>query len=352
MNAVGSADQPAAAVLPPAIFIMGPTASGKTDLALQLCKRLPCDIISVDSAMIYRGMDIGTAKPSAAELAQAPHRLIDICSPTDTYSAADFRRDALVEMAKITAAGRIPLLVGGTMMYFKALLHGMSDLPSASPQVREQLVQQAQLQGWEALHRELAAADPVAARLIHPNNRQRLIRALEVQRLTGQPISSLWQAPPAVFSNMADANAADNEDYTYVTRWQADAGPCLPYTVAQLAIAPQQRKTLHQRIYQRFLTMLDSGLLSEVEGLMARGDLDPSMPSMRCVGYRQAWEYLSGQCDHAAFVDKGVAATRQLAKRQLTWLRKWPDALWLDSDSKDIIADALKKAGLSTTLKP
>jgi tRNA dimethylallyltransferase len=352
MNAVGSAGQPAAAVLPPAIFIMGPTASGKTDLALQLCKRLPCDIISVDSAMIYRGMDIGTAKPSAAELAQAPHRLIDICDPADTYSAADFRRDALAEMAKITAEGRIPLLVGGTMMYFKALLHGMSDLPSASPQVREQLVQQAQLQGWEALHRELAAADPVAARLIHPNNRQRLIRALEVQRLTGQPISSLWQAPPAVFANMASANAADNEDYTYVTRWQADAGPCLPYTVAQLAIAPQQRKTLHQRIYQRFLTMLDSGLLSEVEGLMARGDLDPSMPSMRCVGYRQAWEYLSGQCDHAAFVDKGVAATRQLAKRQLTWLRKWPDALWVDSDSKDIIADALKKAGLSTTLKP
>ncbi|PFG09562.1 tRNA (adenosine(37)-N6)-dimethylallyltransferase MiaA [Marinobacter sp. LV10MA510-1] len=351
MNAAGSADQPAAA-LPPAIFIMGPTASGKTDLALQLCKHLPCDIISVDSAMIYRGMDIGTAKPSAAELALAPHRLIDICDPTDTYSAADFRRDALAEMAKITTAGRIPLLVGGTMMYFKALLHGMSDLPSANPQVREQLVQQAKLQGWEALHRELAAADPVAARLIHPNNRQRLIRALEVQRLTGQPISSLWQAPPAVVVNTADANAADSEDYTYVTRWQADAGPSLPYTVAQLAIAPQQRQVLHERIYQRFLAMLDAGLLNELEALMTRGDLDPSMPSMRCVGYRQAWEYLSGHCDHAAFVDKGAAATRQLAKRQLTWLRKWPDALWLDSDSKDIVADALKKACLNTILKP
>jgi tRNA dimethylallyltransferase len=348
MSAAGCAGQTAATALPPAIFIMGPTASGKTDLALQLCKRLPCDIVSVDSAMIYRGMDIGTAKPCAAELAQAPHRLIDICDPVDTYSAADFRRDALAEMAKITAAGRIPLLVGGTMMYFKALLHGMSDLPSASPQVREQLVQQAQLQGWEALHRELAAADPVAARLIHPNNRQRLIRALEVQRLTGQPISSLWQAPDTI-DKATNASAADNEDYTYVTRWQADAGSSLPYTVAQLAIAPQQRQILHDRIRQRFLMMLDTGLLSEVEGLMARGDLNSSMPSMRCVGYRQAWEYLSGQCDHAVFVDKGVAATRQLAKRQLTWLRKWPDVCWLDSDNKDIVADALKKAGLNTT---
>jgi tRNA dimethylallyltransferase len=350
MNAVGFADQSAAAALPPVIFIMGPTASGKTDLALQLCQHLPCDIISVDSAMIYRGMDIGTAKPSAAELALAPHRLIDICDAADSYSAADFRRDALIEMAEITAAGRIPLLVGGTMMYFKALLHGMSDLPSANPQVREQLVQQAQVQGWEALHRELAAADPVAARLIHPNNRQRLIRALEVQRLTGQPISSFWQAPPAATANVADASAADNENYTYFTGWQADAGSSLPYTITQLVVAPQQRQILHDRINQRFLTMLDAGLLSEVEGLMARGDLDPSMPSMRCVGYRQAWEHLSGQCDHTAFVDKGVAATRQLAKRQLTWLRKWPDALWLGSDNKDIVADALKKAGLNTTL--
>ncbi|EAZ99287.1 tRNA (adenosine(37)-N6)-dimethylallyltransferase MiaA [Marinobacter sp. ELB17] len=350
MNAVGFADQPAATALPPAIFIMGPTASGKTDLALQLCQHLPCDIISVDSAMIYRGMDIGTAKPSAAELAQAPHRLIDICDPADTYSAANFRSDALAEMAKITAAGRIPLLVGGTMMYFKALLHGMSDLPSANPRVRKQLVQEAQLQGWDALHQELAAADPVAARLIHPNNRQRLIRALEVLRLTGQPISSFWQAPPAVIANTPDTKPADNENYTYFTGWQADAGSSLPYTISQLVVAPLQRQILHDRIYQRFLAMLDAGLLSEVEGLMARGDLEPSMPSMRCVGYRQAWEYLSGQCDHTAFVDKGVAATRQLAKRQLTWLRKWPDALWLDSDNKDIVADALKKAGLNTTL--
>ena len=349
MNAVGSADQPAAVASPPAIFIMGPTASGKTDLAFQLCQRLPCDIISVDSAMIYRGMDIGTAKPSAAELMLAPHRLIDICDPADTYSAADFRRDALVKMAEITAAGRIPLLVGGTMMYFKALLHGMADLPSANPQVREQLVQQAQSQGWAALHLELAAADPVAARLIHPNNRQRLIRALEVQRLTGLPISSFWQAPRAATANTANARAADDENYTYFTGWQADAGFSLPYTIKQFIVAPQQRQILHDRIHQRFLAMLNSGFLSEVEGLMARGDLDPSMPSMRCVGYRQAWEYLIGQCDHTVFVDRGVAATRQLAKRQLTWLRKWPDALWLGSDSKDIVAEALKKAGLSTT---
>jgi tRNA dimethylallyltransferase len=352
MNAVGSADQPAAAALPPAIFIMGPTASGKTDLAFQLCQRLPCDIISVDSAMVYRGMDIGTAKPSAAELVLAPHRLIDICDPADTYSVADFCHDALVEMAEITAAGRIPLLVGGTMMYFKALLHGMSDLPSANPQVREQLEQQAQLQGWGALHQELAAVDPVAARLIHPNNRQRLIRALEVQRLTGQPISSLWQAPSAANANTADASTADDENYIYSTGWQADAGFSLPYTVSQLIVAPQQRQILHDRIHQRFLAMLDAGLLSEVEGLMARGDLDPSMPSMRCVGYRQAWEYLSGQCDHAIFLNKGVAATRQLAKRQLTWLRKWPDALWLGSNNKDIVADALKKSGFNTTSVP
>lgn len=348
MNAAGPVYQSAPAALPPAIFIMGPTASGKTDLALQLCQHLPCDIISVDSAMIYRGMDIGTAKPGPIELAQAPHRLIDICDPAEIYSAASFRRDALAEMAKITAAGRIPLLVGGTMMYFKALLHGMSDLPAASPHVREQLVQEAQLQGWEALHHELAAADPVAARLIHPNNRQRLIRALEVQRLTGKPISSFWQASPAEIATTSGAGAADNENYTYFTRWQADAGSSLPYTITQLAIAPQQRQILHERIHRRFMTMLDEGLLNEVEALMARGDLDAAMPSMRCVGYRQAWEYLSGQCDHATFVDRGVAATRQLAKRQLTWLRKWPNAHWLSSDSKDIVADALKKAGFNT----
>lgn len=331
---------------PPAIFLMGPTASGKTDLAIEVCKRLPCDIISVDSAMIYRGMDIGTAKPSADELAQAPHRLIDICDPADTYSAADFRTDALAEMARITEAGRIPLLVGGTMMYFKALIHGMSGLPAASPELRRALEQEAEQRGWQALHQELQEQDAVAARLIHPNNRQRLLRALEVIRLTGKPISSFWEAESR---SSPQKQGGAVEDYTYFTQWQADEGGSLPYTVAQLAVAPSERRTLHERIHQRFLSMLDAGFLDEVRALMNRGDLHPDLPSMRCVGYRQAWAYLSGEDEYDAFVSKGVAATRQLAKRQLTWLRKWSDVDWLQSEEKDITGAALKKIILRTT---
>ncbi|MCK2151019.1 tRNA (adenosine(37)-N6)-dimethylallyltransferase MiaA [Marinobacter alexandrii] len=331
---------------PPAIFLMGPTASGKTDLAIELCKCLPCDIISVDSAMIYRGMNIGTAKPSADELAQAPHRLIDICDPADTYSAADFRTDALAEMARITEAGRIPLLVGGTMMYFKALNHGMSGLPAASPELRRALEQEAEQRGWQALHQELQEQDAVAARLIHPNNRQRLLRALEVIRLTGKPISSFWEAESR---SSPQKQGGAVEDYTYFTQWQADEGGSLPYTVAQLAVAPSERRTLHERIHQRFLSMLDAGFLDEVRALMNRGDLHPDLPSMRCVGYRQAWAYLSGEDEYDAFVSKGVAATRQLAKRQLTWLRKWSDVDWLQSEEKDITGAALKKIILRTT---
>ena len=330
---------------PPAIFLMGPTASGKTDLAIALCEHLPCDIISVDSALIYREMDIGTAKPSAEELARAPHRLIDICDPSESYSAADFRRDALAEMKKITEAGRIPLLVGGTMMYFKALLHGMSGLPSADPELRARLEREAAERGWQALHDELTEKDPVAARLIHPNNRQRLLRALEVIRLTGKPISAFWQAEKGA------SGGAEVEDYTYFTRWQADEGSALPYTITQLAIAPGERKVLHDRIELRFRRMLDAGFLDEVRALMARGDLDPELPSMRCVGYRQAWEHLAGNSDYDEFVSKGVAATRQLAKRQLTWLRKWSDVHWLDSGDKLVVEKALKKLGLRTTLK-
>lgn len=331
---------------PPAIFLMGPTASGKTDLAIELCKCLPCDIISVDSAMIYRGMNIGTAKPSADELAQAPHRLIDICDPANTYSAADFRTDALAEMARITEAGRIPLLVGGTMMYFKALIHGMSGLPAASPELRRALEQEAEQRGWQALHQELQEQDAVAARLIHPNNRQRLLRALEVIRLTGKPISSFWEAESR---SSPQKQGGAVEDYTYFTQWQADEGGSLPYTVAQLAVAPSERRTLHERIHQRFLSMLDAGFLDEVRALMNRGDLHPDLPSMRCVGYRQAWAYLSGEDEYDAFVSKGVAATRQLAKRQLTWLRKWSDVDWLQSEEKDITGAALKKIILRTT---
>jgi len=337
--------------LPPAIFLMGPTASGKTDLAMSLCEQLPCEIISVDSAMIYRGMDIGTAKPTAEELARAPHRLIDICDPAQTYSAADFRRDALAAMAEITAAGRIPLLVGGTMMYFKALLHGMSGLPAASPEVRRMLEREAEARGWEALHRELRSGDPVAAERIHPNNRQRLLRALEVLRVTGRPISAFWQAEVAGKSEGVpeSASRSDIEDYTYFTRWQADETSLLPYTVVQLAMMPPERRVLHERIRQRFLKMLEAGFLDEVQALMLREDLHPDLPSTRCVGYRQAWNYLSGADDYDTFVSKGIAATRQLAKRQLTWLRKWSDVDWLDSENKLIAKAALKKIRLRTT---
>ncbi|WP_298448373.1 tRNA (adenosine(37)-N6)-dimethylallyltransferase MiaA [uncultured Marinobacter sp.] len=333
---------------PPAIFLMGPTASGKTDLAMALCDQLPCDIISVDSAMIYRGMDIGTAKPSAEELARAPHRLIDICDPADTYSAADFRRDALFEMDRISRAGRIPLLVGGTMMYFKALLHGMSGLPSASPELRKTLEAEAERLGWSALHQELEACDPVAAKLIHPNNRQRLLRALEVIRLTGRPISAFWEAD-ASQQPTQDASREGIEDYTYYTQWQADETSSLPYTVTQLAMVPPERVVLHDRIQRRFLKMLEMGFLDEVRGLMARGDLHPELPSMRCVGYRQALSYLSGADDYDVFVSKGVAATRQLAKRQLTWLRKWSDLNWLNSEDGFIVEAALKTVRHHTT---
>lgn len=332
---------------PPAIFLMGPTASGKTDLAIELCRRLPCDIVSVDSAMIYRGMDIGTAKPSPAELAQAPHRLIDICDPVDTYSAADFRRDALHEMAEITAAGRIPLLVGGTMMYFKALLHGMSDLPSADPVIRQDLERQAREMGWDSLHRQLQQRDPVAARLIHQNNRQRLIRALEVIRITGRPISSIWEDKPGD----GEENREGVENYTYFTQWQADESPSLPYTVVQFAMAPAERRILHERIKLRFQAMLNAGFLDEVRALMARGDLHPGLPSMRCVGYRQAWAHLAGECDYNTLVEKGAAATRQLAKRQLTWLRKWSGLDWLDTDNKLMSDTALKIIEFRTTFK-
>lgn len=331
---------------PPAIFLMGPTASGKTDLAMQLCERLPCDIISVDSAMVYRGMDIGTAKPSPEEQSRTPHRLIDICDPADTYSAADFCRDARREMAAITAAGRIPLLVGGTMMYFKSLLNGLSDMPAADPALRRELEIFAAEQGWAALHQELTRLDPVAAKLIHPNNHQRVLRAVEVVRLSGVPISELWRAGKTV--------SGDNraiKDYPYFTRWQADESDSLPYTVVQLAMAPIERSQLHERIRLRFLQMLAQGFVSEVEELKSRGDLNPDMPSMRCVGYRQVWAHLDGVCDADAMVEKGIAATRQLAKRQLTWLRKWQGLDWLEADSDQNLTAALKIAGLRATLK-
>ncbi|BES70673.1 tRNA (adenosine(37)-N6)-dimethylallyltransferase MiaA [Marinobacter nanhaiticus D15-8W] len=329
--------------LPPALFLMGPTAAGKTDLAIDLCEQLPCDIVSVDSAMIYRGMDIGTAKPSLGELSRAPHRLIDICDPAETYSAADFRRDALGEMAEITGRGRIPLLVGGTMMYFKALLHGLADMPGADQALRAELEARAAEEGWSALHAELERRDPAAAAAIHPNNRQRVLRALEVVILSGKPISEAWAAQ----SPKVDPG---DVDYPYLTRWQADAPGGLPYNVVQLAVAPDNRSVLHERIRLRFGKMLDQGFVEEVRALHARGDLHPGLPSVRCVGYRQAWSWLDGEMDYPTFVEKGVAATRQLAKRQLTWLRKWNDLHWINGDSASSLTRALKIIESRTTL--
>ncbi|MBL7634439.1 tRNA (adenosine(37)-N6)-dimethylallyltransferase MiaA [Atlantibacter hermannii] len=295
------------ASLPKAIFLMGPTASGKTALAINLRKTLPVELISVDSALIYRGMDVGTAKPTAEELAQAPHRLLDILDPAEAYSAADFRRDALKEMAAITASGRIPLLVGGTMLYFKALLEGLSPLPSANPEIRARIEQQAAEQGWDALHRELQDIDPVAARRIHPNDPQRLSRALEVFFISGKTLTELTQT----------------------------SGDALPYQVHQFAIAPASRELLHQRIEQRFHQMLASGFEAEVRALFARGDLHTDMPSIRCVGYRQMWSYLAGEVPYDDMVYRGICATRQLAKRQMTWLRGWEGVHWLDSDNPE-----------------
>ena len=289
---------------PNAIFLMGPTASGKTALAIALRQHLPVEIISVDSALIYRGMDIGTAKPNAEELSQAPHRLIDILDPSLPYSAADFRRDALNVMDEITAQGKIPLLVGGTMLYFKALLEGLSPLPSAEPVVRAEIEQIAQLQGWTEIHRRLAEVDPVAAARIHPNDPQRLSRALEVYLISGQTLTEMTQT----------------------------AGEELPYNVFQFAIAPQDRKILHERIEQRFHQMLAAGFEEEVRALYKRGDLHVDLPSIRCVGYRQMWSYLEGEINYDEMVYRGICATRQLAKRQITWLRSWENVHWLDSE--------------------
>lgn len=306
--------------LPPAIFLMGPTAAGKTDLAVALAQRLPCELISVDSALIYRGMDIGTAKPDAQLLAEFPHHLVDIRDPLESYSAAEFCADALQAMAQISAAGRIPLLVGGTMLYFKALLEGLAEMPAADAVLRAELEAWAAAEGYAALHEELRRVDPQSAQRIHPNDPQRLVRALEVYRLSGLTMSE------------------------HRLRQQARGSQgLLPYTVAQLAIAPAQRQILHERIALRFELMLEQGLISEVEALRARGDLHLGLPSMRAVGYRQVWEYLDGNIERHSMVERGVAATRQLAKRQFTWLRGWQTPLhWLDSQSEDNVERALK----------
>ena len=306
---------------PLAIFLMGPTASGKTDLAIQLRQQLPVEVISVDSALIYRGMDIGTAKPSKAELAQAPHRLIDICDPAESYSAANFRTDALREMQEISAQGKIPLLVGGTMLYYKALLEGLSPLPSADDKVRSEIEAKAALIGWGGLHQVLSKIDPISAQRINPNDSQRINRALEVFYLTGKTLTELT----------------------------AQKGEALPYDILQFAIAPEQREVLHLRIEQRFHKMIELGFQQEVEKLYRRPDLNENLPSIRCVGYRQMWEYLRGDYDHDEMVFRGICATRQLAKRQITWLRGWTSPIqWLDSLQP---AQALEKVLTSVSTK-
>ncbi len=300
------------AQLPAAILLMGPTASGKTDLAIALRESLPVELVSVDSAMVYRGMDIGTAKPGAEELARAPHRLIDICDPAETYSAAGFRADALRAMREISAAGRVPLLVGGSMLYFRALQHGLSDLPQAQPQIRVRLQRELAAHGLETMHARLADVDPAAAQRIHRNDPQRTLRALEVWEATGRPLSE----------------------------WQSAAGTAMPYHAIKLVRCPASRSVLHSRIDDRFLAMLEQGFVEEVEGLVARGDLTPDMPSMRAVGYRQVWGWLRGEFPQDEMVGRAQAATRQLAKRQMTWLRSEPGCSWLD-ESGDVAAQAL-----------
>ncbi len=290
--------------LPPAIFLMGPTASGKTGLAVELAQRLPVELISVDSALVYKGMDIGTAKPDAATLARAPHHLIDLIDPTESYSAAQFRNDALHLMEDITARGNVPLLVGGTMLYFNALQHGLNNLPEADPATRAAIDARAEREGWPALHAELAKVDPVTAARLMPNDAQRIERALEIWQLTGKPMSQL----------LAEDERAS-----------------LPYRLLKIALLPSDRAVLHQRIAERFDTMLQAGLLDELTHLrQTYPDLNLNFPAMRCVGYRQAWQYQEGEFDLATLREKGIAATRQLAKRQMTWLRGMGDVHVLD----------------------
>lgn len=303
---------------PLAIALMGPTASGKTALAVELAGIFPCDIISVDSAQVYRGMDIGSAKPDAGTLRRAPHRLIDILDPAEPYSAARFRQDALAAMQAALDAGRTPLLVGGTMLYFKALLYGIDVLPGADPAVRAAISEQAAQEGWGAIHRRLAEVDAAAAARIAPGDSQRLQRALEVFLVSGKSLSD-WQraSTPLAPQKSEHANLA------------AD----LPCPVVQLALSPLERPVLHRRIEERFHRMLEAGLEDEVRGLIEGGELPVDLPSMRAVGYRQVCAYLKGEIDRQEMTERGIIATRQLAKRQLTWLRSWRQLHWILTDA-------------------
>ena len=312
--------------LPPLVCLMGPTASGKTDLAMYLYDQFPCELVSVDSVLVYRGMDIGSAKPDAQTLQRYPHHLIDMLDPAEPYSAARFRDDALALIEDITARGRVPLLVGGTMLYFKALAGGLASMPSADPVVRASIEAMALEQGWPAVHAALAQVDPASAERIHPNDPQRISRAYEVFLGSGITLTQWHERQHA-------EKAAD----------QTPGSGVLPYTVRYLAVAPRERSVLHERIAERFSLMLQQGLISEVEALHARGDLDVSMPSIRAVGYRQVWDYLEGRLSYEQMHERGVIATRQLAKRQFTWLRGWNEPIeWLDSLDPKRFERALK----------
>ena len=300
---------------PPAILLMGPTASGKTALALELARVLPCEIVSVDSALVYKGMDIGTAKPDAQTLQSVPHHLIDIIEPHETYSAARFRDDALTAMREITERGRIPLLAGGTMLYFKALVEGLNELPEADPMIRLVIDTMAQEQGWGAVYRKLVELDPATAARLDPNDTQRVQRALEIYYVTGKTMGELLQKPRYVY---------------------------FPYTRIEIALIPGDRAVLHRRIEERFEAMLQQGLVAEVRNLRDEYGLEPSMPSMRCVGYRQAWQHLNGELDYEALRLQGIAATRQLAKRQLTWLRSMNGAATFDALEENVEARVLE----------
>nr|WP_229817444.1 tRNA (adenosine(37)-N6)-dimethylallyltransferase MiaA [Thalassotalea profundi] len=293
--------------LPPVVCIMGPTASGKTALAMALYDSIDSDIISVDSALVYRDMDIGTAKPTLDELALYPHKLINIKDASESYSAAEFCKDALKEISTIRAKNRVPILVGGTMMYFKSLIEGISPLPEADAGIRTAIEQEALLHGWEYLHKQLIAVDAESGQRIHKNDPQRITRALEVYRISGKTMTELTKVK----------------------------GESLSGDVLQFAIAPKERADLHARIALRFEQMIAQGFEHEVDKLKKRGDLHKDLPSIRCVGYRQMWEYLNGDYDHDEMIFKGICATRQLAKRQLTWLRNWPDIHWLNMEDEN-----------------
>ncbi len=295
-----------------AIFLMGPTASGKSAIALDLVDRFPLEIVNVDSASVYRGMDIGTAKPDTATLRRVPHHLLDCIDPTEAYSAARFRDDALRVMRAIAQRGNVPLLVGGTMLYFKALLEGLDDLPAADPSVRALLDQEALERGWPAMHAALAAVDPVTAARLQPGDAQRIQRALEVYRVSGQPLSQYHGT---------------------------DSRQPLDARVLALGLLPSDRSVLHRRIAARFDAMLEAGLEAELLALRQRYALTPELPAMRAVGYRQMWQYLEGQLDRAAMREKGIIATRQLAKRQMTWLRSWPELQTFDCLAPGVAGD-------------